>query len=466
MTDNAPAPAATQIRTPRPGPTALRVIALVIPVVGLVLLLVQPEWDAAWQHQPAHFWLVLAAGAINAVLAYATSVAASRRGDARVLLVSLAFLAAAGFLGLHALATPGVLLTTPNAGFVLATPVGLLVAACFAAASSAELPSERAAGVMRHASAMRWALIGGMALWAVVSLAGLPPLDQPGTPERASGVLVALAAVGVALYAVAVWRYLALYRRRGSQLLLAMATAFVLLGEAEAAVAFGRNWHLSWWEWHLLMLAAFVIIAVSAQHQWHEERFSALYTEQTSAGTRELSVLFADLAGFTSFSERHEPAQVAAMLNEYFEKAIPPVVERHGGEVDRLIGDALMAVFLPRDGMPDHPVRAARAALDIQRATATIADQHPDWPRFRVGVNSGEAVVGVLGARGGRTYTVIGDTVNLASRLEGTAPVGGVAVSAETARRIPDVQVEPLGQVSLKGKAEPVAVFRLVGFEE
>jgi adenylate cyclase len=464
-TDQTSSPPATARRTGSGLSAAVLALGLALPLAGLLLLLARPRLDVTWQHHPSHFWLVLGAGAITAVLAYATGTAARRRGDARVFLVSLAFLSAAGFLGLHALATPEVLLDDVNAGFALATPVGLLVASVFAAASSAALPPERAAAVMRRAGLLVWGLVAVMAVWAVVSLTQVPPLDNPSAPERASGGLVVLAAAGVVLYGTAVLRYLALFRQHRAPLLLAMAAAFVLLAEAEAAVAFGRNWQASWWEWHLLMLAAFVVIAVSAHRQWHEERFSDLYLADTSAGTRDISVLFADLAGFTTFSEQHDPQQVATMLNEYFERAIPPLVQRHGGEVDRLIGDALMTTFNTRGDQPDHAQRAARAALEIQAATAAIADRHPTWPRFRVGVNTGEAVVGVLGAHGGRTYTTIGDTVNLAARLEGQAPVGGVALGAETARRLSGARTEPLGRLTVKGKEEPVEAYRLLGLD-
>ena len=443
----------------------LATATLLLPMAGLALLLAQPRLDVMWEHHPSHFWLVLAAGSINAVLAYATGTAARRRADARVFLVSLAFLSAAGFLGLHALATPGVLLADTNAGFALATPAGLLLASVFAAASSAELSGTRAATLMRHSAAVQWGVLAVMAVWAALSLASVPPLDDPAAPERASGGLVVLAAAGVTLYAVAVARYLWLYTRRAAPLLVAMAASFALLAEAEASVAFGRNWHATWWEWHLLMLTAFVLVAVSAHRQWHEERFSGLYLPQTSGGTREVSVLFADLAGFTRYSEQHDPRHVTAMLNEYFERAVPPLVERHGGRVDRLIGDALMATFNTRADQPDHAVRAARAALAIQAETAAIAARHPDWPRFRVGVNTGEAVVGVLGARGGRTYTTIGDAVNLAARLESQAPVGGVAIGGETARRLTGARLEPLGPISVKGKEEPVEAFRLLAVD-
>lgn len=447
----------------KPARAAALVAALAIPMIGLVVLIVQPQLDVMWQHHPAHFWLVLTAAALSVALAYTTGSTARQRHDARVFLVSMAFLSAAGFLGLHALATPGVLLAGQNAGFTLATPVGLLVASVFAAASSAELGPDSAAAVMRRAGLLRWLVIAAMAAWAAVSLLELPPLDGVAPPERASGPLVVLSIAACALYLVAVVRYLRLPRHPGSEtLLIAMAAAFVLLAEASIAVAVSRNWHATWWEWHLLMLAAFVVVAVAAHRQWHEERFAALYTPDTAHGRREISVLFADLQGFTTFSEARDPQEVSTMLNEYFTVAIPPVVEEHGGRVDRLVGDALMVTFNTVRDQPDHAERAARAALAIQETTARIADDHPGWPRFRVGVNSGEVTVGLLGTGGGRTYTVIGDAVNLAARLEGKAPVGGVVIGAETARRLPTARTEALGQVQVKGKTEAVDVFRLI----
>ena len=102
---------------------------LLLPLAGLVLLLAVPALDVRWEHHPSHFWLVLSVALVNMVLGVLTSEAASQRGDARLFLVSLALLASAGFLGLHALATPGVLLEGPNAGFQIATPIGLVLAA-------------------------------------------------------------------------------------------------------------------------------------------------------------------------------------------------------------------------------------------------------------------------------------------------------------------------------------------------
>src|SRR5215217_5547085 len=170
------------------------------PLAGLSILLAAPHADVRWENHPGHFWLVLGSSVATAILAYATGEVAARRGDGRLFLVSLAFLAAAGFLALHALATPRVLLDGPNGGFVLATPVGLLAAAILAALSSARFDGRRAALVVGRASVWRAALVAVMALWAVLSLADVAPLRDRTPLESGSLTLSVLAVAGVALY--------------------------------------------------------------------------------------------------------------------------------------------------------------------------------------------------------------------------------------------------------------------------
>ena len=396
------------------------------PLAGLSILLAAPHADVRWENHPSHFWLVLGTSIATAILAYATGEVAARRGDGRLFLVSLGFLAAAGFLGLHALATPKVLLDAPNGGFVLATPVG-------PAGGRGARGAERRAGRDRHAQPPAPArrphrphgAVGGR-------LAGRDRAAQrPDAARVGLGAADRARRRGIALYGYAALRYAALYRRRRSAIIVAVVTAFILLAEAMVAVAFARNWHASWWEWHVLMLAAFALIALAARAQGPAERFSDLYLEATAAGKRDVSVIFADLAGFTAFSDGRDPRAVSEMLNAYFEAAIPAVVRHHGGEIDQLIGDAMMATFNTRGDQPDHAQRAAAAALDVQRETAALAAAHPDWPRFRIGVNTGEALVGILGAGEGRSYTVVGDTVNVASRLQAAAP----SAASRSARR-------------------------------
>ena len=264
-------------------------VVLALPLVGLAVLLARPELDMEWEHQPAHFWIVLLAAALNAVLAYLTNAAAGQYRDARVVLISLAFLASAGFLGLHALATPGVLLPSANVGFAIATPIGLIIASVFAAASMSPLAGPRARTVLRLRPVLLGGLLLAMASWAVMSVLQVPPLDGPPPAREGTGLLDILSVIAVALYVVAAWRAVLLYRYRGGGLLLSIAAALVLLAEAMIAVLVGRNWHASWWEWHLLLLAAFAIIALGARREYRRggslvSAFGGLYLEATLSG--------------------------------------------------------------------------------------------------------------------------------------------------------------------------------------
>jgi adenylate cyclase len=303
---------------------ALWALLVALPLLGLGLLLWQPRLDVRWEHHPSHFWLVLGAALLNGILAFTMGEAAHRRGDARLLFISLAFLVSASFLGLHALATPGVLLDYENAGFVIATPFGLVMASVFAVASSfVHANPDLSPAMMRRERILRGVVLAVVAVWAVYSLAGLPLLNQPLPAEVARSSLMVLALLGIILYAIAAGRYYAIWRQRRRALPASVITAFTLLAEALIAITFARSWHATWWEWHLLMIAAFATVAYTARRQWHEERFSDLYLDETRSQRREVSVLFADLQGFTSFSERADPMDVSAMLNEYFEATVP-----------------------------------------------------------------------------------------------------------------------------------------------
>ena len=442
----------------RPGTV---VAVAVAPLLLLAVLLVRPAIDGDWENHPAHFWLVLGAAIAATALGFSVTTAARRRRDARLLLISFAFIVSAAFLGLHALATPGVLLGS-NAGFELATPVGLVLAAFFAAAASLELGSARADSVLRAAPVVIGMLAALVAGWAVVSLAELPPLDDPLLAEQLDGGQVVLAALGCALYGLAAFGFLRLHRRRRERFVLAFAFAFVLLAEAMVVIAWARNWQVSWWEWHILMLTSFLLIAFLARAEWHEERFSSLYLDETLAGAREVSVVIADLAGYTAFTERHAADDVAAMLNAYFGPIIP-LMERAGGEVHQIVGDELMVIFGKDAAVGDHAYRAARAALVLQRVAQRVAEGEDAWPRFRVGVSSGEVHAGVVGAtRGHRKHGVIGDVVNLAARLQAAAPVDGVLIAETTFRELGSTAVvEAVPPLQVKGKRDPVTAYVL-----
>jgi class 3 adenylate cyclase len=120
-----------------------------------------------------------------------------------------------------------------------------------------------------------------------------------------------------------------------------------------------------------------------------------------------------------------------------------------------------MATFNVADEQPDHAERACRVALGFQEAASAVAQAHPGWPRFRVGVHSGMAVAGIVGDTGDREYTVVGDTVNVAARLESVAPPGGVAISDSTRRAAGGAHGTTLGTLSLKGRSDPVEIWLL-----
>jgi class 3 adenylate cyclase len=687
---------------------------LVLPLLGLWLLLAQPHFDVLLEHHGVHFGLVVGVAAVNVALGVRMSEVSRQRADARLFLVSLVFLSSAGFLLLHALATPQVLLYGRNAGFTIATPIGLLLAAAFAAVSSIDLTPERAEAVLRRQGLLRGGLAAVMVAWAVVSLFGLPPLENPLPEEASRGPLSVIAVTGVALYLLAAARYWRLHRRRPSVILIAILTAFTLLAEAMVAVALARNWHASWWEWHLLMAFGFAFVYYSAHVQYAREGswtslFRGIYLQETveqirrehtaalealveamqrpqgdgaerqvgrvvadladrfdltegqasvleqaaealvaerqqidrlralvavgaearvimderqllergveltgqalrpdairvglvegeqlvfpssmraegwperngdgdgeqpagdggdpagaalkslepveeheESGGRlclpltvkdrpagvldvrragggfadrdrwllralasqlsiglenarlyrqldglfrqymspdvatalladptqaalggdiaEVTVLFADLRGFTPFSERTSPERVVAMLNQYFGRAVP-VLLANGGTVVQFVGDAVMVLFNAPARQPDHALRAARAALGMQAAIEAVAEREPEWPRFRVGVNTGPALIGNIGSDEFRNFTAIGDTVNLAARLEQeVAEAGQVVLGPTTHEAIRHLAIaHPLDPIEVKGKRDPIACFVLEALKD
>jgi class 3 adenylate cyclase len=122
----------------------------------------------------------------------------------------------------------------------------------------------------------------------------------------------------------------------------------------------------------------------------------------------------------------------------------------------------MMALFNAPARQADHPLRAARAALTLQAQVEPVAAARPGWPRFRVGVNTGPALVGNIGSAALRNFNAMGDAVNVAARLETEARPGQVVIGEQTRARLPaGAVVEPLGPLALKGRVEPVSAFRL-----
>lgn len=760
-----------------------------LPAAGLWLLIARPQLDHEFMHQGVHFWLILGAAVVSLALGVLLLRAARANRDMRLILVSLVFQLNSGFLGLHALATPGVILDTANVGFTAAVPVGMVLGGFAALASAVEYgPTARAHRFTEVLAALPITL---MVVWALLSLTKVPPFDAVPDPAEVQGPLIVATYLGATCYLVATVRYVYLYFRNRGTVLLSVLTAFVLLAEALFAVGFGRSWQLSWWEWHVLLGAAFALIAISAHRTFLREgsarglfdsvtlrstvaaihrdyaraleemvsaldqrasggvsateplgavgqelarRFglterqiavlqqsaqavgnereqvrrlgalvavgerssvirgerqllaeiqrlaayafdrdtvrigivrqgrlhfedghppnpaavtfpltvkgfqagvleltrsatsaaptpelappiptpapipvqphpqshsartgfawrpapapgrpplapgtgpqpavpsgrphppfghgpgngsarvtphqgtsgqqgpvtrafaatgvgrpsptpglgaplpqsvlgageqavarsfaaqastvlenarlyqqldglfrsymspavaTALIADPSQAGLggeiHEVSVLMADLRGFTPFAERVGPEQVMRMLNTYYGVIVPEILAQ-GGTVVQFVGDAVMAIFNAPVRQQDHVLRAARAGLALQRAVKGVRDRidvahRDDWPMFRVGVNTGPAVVGNVGAAQMRNFTAIGDTTNLAARLESLAEPGTVVVGPLTRARLGDrAVVRDRGAFDIKGKRDPVTVYEL-----
>ncbi len=183
---------------------------------------------------------------------------------------------------------------------------------------------------------------------------------------------------------------------------------------------------------------------------------------------RELTIMFADVAGFTTLSEGRDPREVVTLMNECF-TALTNVIQAEGGTVDKFIGDAVMAFWNAPVAQADHAARAMRAGRELLLAVARVNDAWAsrDLPKLgmRVGIGTGPAVVGNVGSNTKFNYTVMGDTVNLSSRLEGAAKYYGatsMVTDAVVAAAGGSVPVRELDMISVKGRAEPVRVFELV----
>ncbi len=194
---------------------------------------------------------------------------------------------------------------------------------------------------------------------------------------------------------------------------------------------------------------------------------------QDAGELRPVTVLFSDIRGFTSMAETSEAQAVVSMLKEYLE-LMAEAVFSHRGIVDKFIGDAVMALWGAPEPLDDAPARACRAAIEMQERLREFNAQRLasslEPVGVGIGINTGLAVVGVMGSSRRPEYTAIGDTVNVASRLCGLAGAGEILVSAETARGAGDsVACTPLPAAQVKGRTQRVQVFKLLqpsGFEE
>ena len=266
----------------------------------------------------------------------------------------------------------------------------------------------------------------------------------------------------------------------------AALSATGLLGGAYAALSAG---------WFLppatpLAAVGLVLLGVVAENFWREQRrkraIQSMFGAYVDPGVvaelvrnpaslqlrgerREATVFFSDLAGFTDLSEKLPPEQMVEVVNAYLDET-SECLHRHGAYVDKYIGDAVMAVLGAPQRLPDHALAACRAALEARAALAGINARYAARVgvhlEVRIGLNTGEMIVGNLGSSRKKQYTVMGDTVNLASRLEGANKAfgTGILLGEETARRVQTAMVtRPLARLRVKGKLQAIEVHTLHG---
>ena len=185
---------------------------------------------------------------------------------------------------------------------------------------------------------------------------------------------------------------------------------------------------------------------------------------QAAAEERKLvTILFADVSGFTALSEKLDPEKVRELTNACFE-CLVPIIQKYGGTVDKFIGDEIMALFGAPVAHEDDAERALRAALEMMHGIADFNRRHGTELGLHLGVNTGLVVAGHVGAGSRRDYSVMGDAVNLAARLEDASATGEIFVGLATYRQTcPLFDFDSLPLLSLKGKEAPVQIYRLLG---
>ncbi len=185
---------------------------------------------------------------------------------------------------------------------------------------------------------------------------------------------------------------------------------------------------------------------------------------QLGGKLQEITVLFSDLEGFTSVSEKTDPEKLLGILNLYHELVVG-IIQSEGGTVDKFIGDGVMSLYNTPLLQPDHALRAIRTALNIRRELVKFSEQFEPIYRMKInfGIHTGTAVVGNVGTPQIMNFTAVGDTVNLASRLQALSNNEKILLSQATYDQLNgQVQVNPLGARNVKGRVEPVMVYEAI----
>ncbi len=178
---------------------------------------------------------------------------------------------------------------------------------------------------------------------------------------------------------------------------------------------------------------------------------------------QEVTVLFVDIENFTPLAERTEPAELLGVLNKYHE-LIVEIVLNNGGTIDKFIGDAVMTLYNTPLEQADHPARAVATATDIVRALPAFHEQFPDEFRLKLnfGIHTGTAIVGNVGSPEIMDFTAVGDTVNVASRLQSLSENGQILISESTQMQIGNMgKSQYVGPIHVKGRSRPIPVYEI-----
>jgi adenylate cyclase len=212
-------------------------------------------------------------------------------------------------------------------------------------------------------------------------------------------------------------------------------------------------------------------MAASAFRSFVPEQVAAKLQAAGSTTLREeleATILFSDIRGYSTLAERLSPGEVAEMVGRHL-AAMAEVIQGHGGMVDQFVGDAVMAVFGAPDPVEDHAARAIRCALAMQARQADMNSDADSEGRTHVtmgiGINTGRVVAGTVGGAGRLEYTVVGDAVNVAARLQSEAGAGEIVASDSTVAAANGVEVESIGPRQVKGREEPVEAFRVLAWD-
>jgi adenylate cyclase len=192
---------------------------------------------------------------------------------------------------------------------------------------------------------------------------------------------------------------------------------------------------------------------------------------QLGGETLTATILFSDIRGFTAISEKMDAKELVALLNEYFTEMVDAVMDENG-VVDKYIGDAIMAVFGAPVAKPDSAISAVRAAVGMRHALAELnkklVERGEKQIETGIGIHTGEVVAGNIGSEKRMEYTVIGDTVNLASRLESATKELGVAIliGQDTYELVKDhFELRQVKEITVKGREQPVMTYEVLGLK-